>query len=109
MPSYGAIASYATPVVPLGYAAVAEEVGPWALFLSVCLIVLVAVIRGDLVPRKTHEDAIHQGEMWRAAHMISEQARQEERDQKKELLEHSRLTAAIVSALPTPSTGEDTS
>lgn len=77
-----------------------ETAGPWALFLSLCVLVVVGFIRGDIVPRRTHEDAIHNGEMWRAAHMISEQGRQEERDQKKELLEHARTTAAIIAALP---------
>lgn len=106
MPSYGAIASYTTPAIPVGYAAVFEDAGPWALFLATVLVVFVAVMRGDLVPRRTHDDAIHNGQMWQAAHMISEQARQEERDQKKELLEHSRLAAAVMQSLPRP-TGQE--
>lgn len=91
----------------MGAAAAIEEAGPWALFLGLCLLIVVAVLRGDLVSRRTHEDAIHQGQMWQAAHMISEQARQEERDQKKELLEIGRANAAIIASLPKVAQGEE--
>ena len=76
------------------------QLGPWALFLLLVFLVVRALVRGDLVPRKTHEDALHNADMWRAAHMISEQARQEERDQKRQLLEYARLGTHVVTSLP---------
>lgn len=76
------------------------ELGPWALFLLLVFLIVRAVVKGELVPRKTHEDALHNAEMWRAAHMISETARQEERDQKRELLSYAKLSTHVITALP---------
>lgn len=76
------------------------ELGPWALFLLTVFFIMRAVSKGDWVPRKTYEDTIHDRDMWRAAHMTSEAARQEERDQKRELLEHARVSAAVLRSLP---------
>lgn len=82
------------------------QIGPWGLFLLLAFLVVRSVVKGDLVPRQTYEDTIHDRDMWRAAHMTSEAARQEERDQKQELLEHARVTAAVMNALPRPSDKE---
>ena len=82
-------------------------VGPWALFLLLVVIIVRAYMRGDIVPRRIHDDVIHDRDEWRAAHRISEAARQEERDQKKELLEHSRISAAFMAALPKPHQDEE--
>jgi hypothetical protein len=77
------------------------QLGPWGLFLLLVFLVVRAMVKGDLVPRKTHEDALHNADMWRAAHMISEQARQEERDQKRELLDYAKLGTRAIASLPT--------
>lgn len=45
----------------------------WAL----AALAVYALIRGQLVPRKTVEDIIHDRDEWRAAHRISEAARVE--------------------------------
>ena len=78
------------------------QVGPWGLLIIVVGLVFRGFLKGDLVSRKNHEDILHDRDMWRAAHMTSEAARQEERDQKRELLEHARVTAAVMNALPKP-------
>lgn len=52
------------------------EVSPWA----VVTLFVVLIATGRLVPRKTLEDVEHDRDEWRAAHRISETARQEERD-----------------------------
>lgn len=82
--------------LPVGLA----DVGPWGLLIIVVAFVFRAMMKGDLVPRKTHEDALHNADMWRAAHMISEQARQEERDQKRDLLAYAKLGTHVVTSLP---------
>lgn len=76
------------------------QLGPWGLFLLLVFLIVRSVVKGDLVPRRTHEDALHNADMWRAAHMISEQARQEERDQKRELLAYAKLGTHVVTSLP---------
>lgn len=75
-------------------------IGGWMMCVVLLLVLLRALIRGDLVSRRTHEDTLHDMEMWRAAHMVSEQARQEERDQKRELMVAARLGAAVMTSLP---------
>lgn len=70
----------------------------WAL---VALFV-VLVYRGILIPRRTYEDVMHDRDEWRAAHRISETARQVGQDQVAELLEHARTTDAFIRALPHP-------
>lgn len=70
----------------------------WAL---VCIFVIM-VLRGDLVPRRTYNDGLRDRDEWRAAHRISETARQVAADQVEELLEHARTTDALIQALPRP-------
>lgn len=65
-------------------------------------VLVLAIITGRLVPRRTHEDALHDRDQWRAAHMVSEQARQASSDQVHELLEHARTTDAFIRSLPHP-------
>lgn len=84
-----------------------ERFGPWGLLLLLVSLIVRAVLKGDLVPRKTHEDILHDRDMWRSAHMVSEQARQEERDQKRELLTYAKLTTHVVSSLPSLKEAED--
>ena len=61
---------------------------------------VLCIMFGLLVPRKTYLDALHDRDMWRAAHMISEQARAEGAAQVEELLEHARTTDAFIRAIP---------
>lgn len=65
-------------------------------------LLVLAIITGRLVPRRTHEDSLHDRDQWRAAHMVSEQARQVSADQVEELLEHARTTDAFIRSLPHP-------
>lgn len=58
--------------------------------------------RGKLVPRSTLDDVIHDRDEWRAAHRISETARQTGADQVDELLEHARTTDTFIRSLPHP-------
>lgn len=60
---------------------------------------VLCIIFGLLVPRKTYLDAQHDRDMWRAAHMISEQARAEGAAQVDELLEHARTTDAFIRSI----------
>lgn len=71
--------------------------------------------RGKLHPQATMDrmveehnrqldDAHHDRDEWRAAHRISETARQVHADQVDELLEHARTTDAFIRALPSAST-----
>lgn len=66
--------------------------------LLAVVVLLIAV--GRLVPRRTMEDVIHDRNEWRAAHRVSEQARQELAEQVGELLEHARTTNKVLSSLP---------
>lgn len=84
------------------------ELGPWGLFLLLVFLVVRSVVKGDLVPRKTYEDTLHDRDMWRAAHMTSEAARQEERDQKRELLAYAKLGTHVVTSLPSVEENEAT-
>lgn len=92
--------------IPLGTLGIGSG---WAL---VALFV-VYMIRGRLHPQATidrmvaeHarvlEDIAHDRDEWRAAHRISETARQVAADQVAELLEHARTTDAFIRALPNP-------
>lgn len=59
----------------------------WTLFALLAWLVVRAVVRGDLVPRSTHEDALHDRDMWRANSMVSEAGRAKVEDNQRELLE----------------------
>lgn len=75
-----------------------SDVGLGALLTIVVLLIL----RGGLVPRRTHEDVIADRDNWRQAFLQSEAVRKEEHDQTKELLELARLGGHILTALPQP-------
>jgi hypothetical protein len=66
------------------------------------------VIFGALIPRRTYRDMVHDRDEWRAAHRISEQARQVSTDQVAELLEHARTTDAVIRSLPQAARGGPT-
>ncbi|WP_435643888.1 hypothetical protein ACR9VJ_26535 [Streptomyces sp. H49] len=75
-----------------------SDVGIGALLALVVLLIL----KGGLVPRRTHEDVIADRDNWREAFLQSEAVRKEEHDQTKELLELARLGGHILTALPQP-------
>jgi hypothetical protein len=72
------------------------QIGPTGLLTILVLLILI----GRLVPRRTLEDVLHDRDEWRAAHRISEAARVESARQVEELLEHARTTDEIIRALP---------
>jgi len=67
--------------------------------VGVVLLVGWLIFTGRLVPRTTYEDVMHDRDEWRAAHRISETARQVAADQVDELLEHARTTDAFIRSL----------
>jgi hypothetical protein len=84
---------------------------------ALCLVLALPYLqlaRGKLHPQSTIDrmtadharemaDISHDRDEWRAAHRISETARQVAADQVDELLEHARTTDAFIRALPNPS------
>lgn len=76
----------------------ASDAGLGALLTLVVLLILT----GRLIPRRTHDDVITDRDNWRSAYLESEKARQAEHDQTGELLEMARLGGHILTALPHP-------
>lgn len=72
------------------------QIGPSGLLTILVLLILL----GRLVPRRTMEDVLHDRDEWRAAHRISETARAEAARQVEELLEHAKTTDELLRALP---------
>ncbi|MER6492738.1 hypothetical protein [Streptomyces griseorubiginosus] len=65
-------------------------------------LVVLLILTGRLVPRRTHEDALTDRDNWRQAYLESEKARKVEHEQTGELLEMARLGGHILTALPHP-------
>lgn len=63
-------------------------------------LVVLWVLSGRLVPRRTHEDALADRDNWRNAFLNSEAARKVEHEQVGELLEMAKLGGHILTALP---------
>lgn len=80
----------------------ANSVGLGALLTLVVLLILT----GRLVPRRTHEDALADRDRWREAFLNSEAAREEEHKQTGELLEMARINGPLLAALPRPGQAE---
>ncbi|MET9909666.1 hypothetical protein ABZZ74_23175 [Streptomyces sp. NPDC006476] len=76
----------------------ASDAGLGALLTLVILLILT----GKLIPRRTHEDVIADRDNWRSAYLESEKARKVEHEQTGELLEMARLGGHILTALPHP-------
>lgn len=72
-----------------------DTIGPSGLLAILILLILT----GRLVPRRTMEDALHDRDEWRTAHRISEAARVELAEQVGELLEQGRTTNAFMQAI----------
>lgn len=70
--------------------------------IGVVLLVAWLLFTGRLVTRREADDIRHDRDEWRAAHRISETARQVLSDQGQELLEHARTTDAFIRSLPHP-------
>ncbi len=75
--------------------------------VALLALVVLMVLRGYLVPRKTYDDLLKERDTWREAHTVSEAARALERAQTKELLELSRTSAHALQALPRVGQGDD--
>lgn len=63
-------------------------------------IVILMVLMGKLVPRRTLDDALRDRDDWRQAHKVSEAGRIELQQQVGELLELSRTTSTFIQAIP---------
>jgi len=73
--------------------------GPWALIA----LAVVMMLRGDIVPRRSLDDALRNVERWEAAHSRSEEGRHEALRQNAEMLEAVHATNHVLAALPLPS------
>lgn len=65
-------------------------------------LVILLILTGRLVPRRTHEDVLTDRDNWRQAYLESEKARTVEHEQTGELLEMAKLGGHILTALPQP-------
>lgn len=76
---------------------------------SVVLLTLVVllILTGRLIPRRTHEDVLADRNNWRQAYLESERARAVEHQQTGELLEMARLGGRILTALPRPGQADE--
>lgn len=76
-------------------------------------LVVMLILIGRLVPRRNVDDLredhkariaelIAERDMWRTAHQVSEEARHEDQQQIREMLELSRASVHVLRSLPTP-------
>jgi hypothetical protein len=70
--------------------------------VALLVIVVLLILNGRLIPRRTHEDVITDRDNWRQAYLQSEAARKLEHEQTGELLEMAKLGGHILTALPHP-------
>ncbi|MER5584132.1 hypothetical protein ABT090_21170 [Streptomyces asoensis] len=70
--------------------------------VGLLVLVVLLILTGRLVPRRTHEDVLADRERWRQAYLESEKARSVEHEQTGELLELAKLGGHILTALPRP-------
>ncbi|MEU6543865.1 hypothetical protein [Streptomyces sp. NPDC046859] len=75
--------------------------------VALLVIVVLLILTGRLVPRKTHEDALADRDNWRAAYLESEASRKVEHEQTGELLEMAKLGGHILTALPHPGQADE--
>lgn len=78
--------------IPLG------NLGPAGLLAIVVLL----IVLGKLVPRRTHQDVIDDRNRWQEAHAISETARIEALRQNDKLLEVARTMEHFIESFPKP-------
>ena len=70
-------------------------------------LVILLILTGRLIPRRTHEDVLADRDNWRSAFLQSEAARRVEHDQTEELLEMAKLSGHILTALPHPGKADE--
>lgn len=75
--------------------------GDAGLGVLISLVVLL-ILTGRLIPRRTHEDVLADRDAWRHAFLESEKARKAEQEQTEELLKLAELGGHILTALPRP-------
>ena len=68
--------------------------------VGLLVLVVLMVLTGKLVLRRTYDDLLKERDTWREAHTVSEAARTSERAQTQERLELSRTSAHALQALP---------
>jgi hypothetical protein len=73
---------------------------------AILSIVVLMILRGALVPRRTHEECRADRDSWRVAWEASEEARRVQAAQLGELLELAKTTDKFIRALPRPPGGE---
>lgn len=75
--------------------------------VGLLVLVVLLVLTGRLIPRRTHEDVLADRDNWRAAFLESEAARKVEHEQTEELLEMAKLGGHILTALPRPGQADE--
>jgi hypothetical protein len=75
--------------------------------VTLLVVVVLLVLTGRLIPRRTHEDALADRDNWRSAFLESEAARKVEHEQVEELLEMAKLGGHILTALPRPGQADE--
>ncbi|MFI1161349.1 hypothetical protein [Streptomyces sioyaensis] len=68
--------------------------------VALLAVVVLMVLTGRLIPRRTYDDLKEERDTWRTAHVESEAARAAERDQNHELLEMARTAGHVLDSLP---------
>lgn len=85
--------------------------------VAVLVVVVVLILMGLLVPRRTMVDRVAdklaqirdltaERDAWRAAHRVSEEARGLAQDQVRQLLEVTRTTDRVLTAISSPQAGQ---
>ncbi|WP_436735981.1 hypothetical protein [Streptomyces sp. BBFR102] len=67
--------------------------------VTLLALVVLIVLTGRLVPRRTYDDLREERDTWRSAHTVSEEARAVERAQTRELLELGRTGTHALAGL----------
>lgn len=75
--------------------------------VGLLVVVVLLILTGRLVPRRTHEDVLADRERWRQAYLESEKARSVEHEQNGQLLKMAELGGHILTALPRPGQSGD--
>ncbi|MEU7435723.1 hypothetical protein AB0B07_33520 [Streptomyces sioyaensis] len=68
--------------------------------VALLAVVVLMVLTGRLIPRRTYDDLKEERDTWRSAHSESEVARAEERDQNRQLMELAHTAGHVLDSLP---------
>jgi hypothetical protein len=74
--------------------------GPLGAILFILFFPYIQMARGKLIPRSSVQDIIDDRNAWRTAQQISETARAESAAQVEALLEHAKVTEALIKSWP---------